>query len=278
MGKNYGTASKTLVKSKYTLMIIILENFKLPMTSVQRVKFDEHPEMTSESKHNRPPTCVPTKSLALQLYHSLKGPNTWERRGFTVLGWKMAKTVMAPPGHWGVRVTTRSSSFLGTCPYLSIQAGAGRSDPRLGLFSKKKTEAEIPSRKYTLHLAFSPGNTNRPKMLHVYSDWDRGCPPRLKTTHTLDLMSKIIRTPELARSWLLNGQMAEKQAGPWKQRQRRQYDEVRLWSREGSNPASQVALHNPLLLRFPDPQNEVPAPTWEWIPRIYNNVAKWVGY
>lgn len=76
MGKNYGTASKTLVKSKYTLMIIILENFKLPMTSVQRVKFDEHPEMTSESKHNRPPTCVPTKSLALQLHDSLKGPDT----------------------------------------------------------------------------------------------------------------------------------------------------------------------------------------------------------
>lgn len=57
-------------------MIIILENFKLPMTSVQRVKFDEHPEMTSESKHNRPPTCVPTKSLALQLHDSLKGPDT----------------------------------------------------------------------------------------------------------------------------------------------------------------------------------------------------------
>ena len=51
------------------------------------------------------------------------------------------------------------SSWLPACPCLSIQAGFWRSDCWLQLFSKRKTESEICSRKGALHLTFSSGNT-----------------------------------------------------------------------------------------------------------------------
>lgn len=41
-------------------------------------------------------------------------------------------------------------------------------------------------------------------MLPLYSDQDKGRLPRRKATHTLDLVSKMIEIPELARSRLLN--------------------------------------------------------------------------
>ena len=79
------------------------------------------------------------------------------------------------------------------------------------LFSKRKTESEICSQKGCPTLDFLFWEYNRSMMLHLYSDQDKGCLPRLKATHSLDLNSKMIKTPERARSGLLNVQIGEKQ-------------------------------------------------------------------